>query len=73
MGLVTRVALDKTTIQVSQLLATDVSGRVIRGFEVQVVLPTAEELRCGHVHTDDDLVGVTSLLNGSFQQLQSCR
>lgn len=71
LGLVTRVVLNKTAIQVSQLLASDVSGRVFRGFEVQVVHPIAEELRCGHIHTDDDFVRVSSLLNGSFQQLQS--
>lgn len=71
--MVTRVALDEAAVQVSQLLAADVSGRVIRGLEVQVILPTAEELGRGHIHTNDDLVGVTGLLDGCLQQLQSCR
>lgn len=69
---VTGVALDEAAVQVSQLLSTDVSGRVIGGLEVQVVLSIAEELRGGNIHPDDDLVGVTGLLDGRLQQLQSC-
>lgn len=69
---VTRVALDEATVQVSQLLSADVSGRVVGGLEVQVVLSTAVELGGGHIHPDDDLVGVTGLLDGRLQQLQSC-
>lgn len=64
--------LDEAAVQVSQFLSTDVSGRVIRGLEVQIVLPTAVELGGRHVHPDDDLVGVAGLVDGCFQQLQSC-
>lgn len=73
LGLFTRIVLDETAVEVSQLLASDVSGCVFRGFEVQVVHPIAEELRCSHVHTDDDFVRISRLLNGSFQQFQCCR
>lgn len=69
----TRVALDEAAVQVPQLLAADVSGRVIGGLEVQVVLPAAEELGGGDVHANDDLVRVTGLLDGRLQQLQSCK
>ena len=61
---VTGVALDEAAVQVSQLLSADVSGRVVGGLEVQVVLSTAEELGGSHIHPDDDLVGVTGLLDG---------
>lgn len=70
---VTGVVLDEAAVQVSQLVSTDVSGRVVGGLEVQVVLSTAEELGGGHVHPNDDLVGVTGLLYGRLQQLQSCK
>lgn len=69
---VTGVALDEAAVQVSQLLSTDVSGWVVGGFEVQVVLPVAEELGGSHIHADDDLVWVSGLLDGRLQQLQSC-
>lgn len=69
----TWVVLDEGAVQVSQLVSTDVSGRVVRRLEVQVVLPAAEELGGGDVHADDDLVGVAGLLDGRLQQLQSCR
>lgn len=48
------------------------SGRVVRGLEVQVVLSAAEKLGGCHVHADDDLVGVTGLLDSGLQQFQSC-
>lgn len=70
--MVTGVVLDEAAVQVSQLLSTDVSGRVVGGLEVQVVLSAAEELGGRHVHPNDDLVGVTGLVNGRLQQLQSC-
>lgn len=69
----TGVVLDEVAVQISQLLSADVSGWVIGGLEVQVVLPVAEELGGCHVHADDDLVGVAGLLDGGLQQLQSCR
>lgn len=68
----TGVALDEAAVQVSQLLSADVSGWVVGGLEVQVVLPVAEELGGSHIHADDDLVGITGLLDGRLQQLQSC-
>lgn len=68
----TRVVLDEAAVQVSQLLSADVSGRVVGGLEVQVVLAAAEELGGRHIHADDDLVRVTGLLDGCLQQLQSC-
>lgn len=40
----TRVVLDETAVKVSQFLSADVSGWVIRGLEVQVILSAAEEL-----------------------------
>ena len=67
----TGVVVDEAAVQVSQLLSTDVPGRVIRGLKIQVVLPAAVELGGCDVHADDDLVGVTGLLNGRLQQLQS--
>lgn len=42
--LLTRVVLDKALVEVSQLVRSDVSAGVIRGFEVQVVLAVTEEL-----------------------------
>ncbi len=69
--MVTGVTLDEAAVEVSQLLSADVSGWVIRGLEVQVVLSTAVELGGSHVHPDDDLVGVTGLLNGRLEQFQS--
>lgn len=60
----TGVVLDEAAVQVPQLLPADVSGRVVGGLEVQVVLPAAVELGRCHVHADDDLVGVPGLLNG---------
>ena len=66
----TWVVLDETLVQVSQLLSRDVSGWVVRRLEVQVVLPSLEELRGSHVHADDDLVRVPCLLDGRLQQLQ---
>ena len=69
---VTGVVLDEAAVQVAQLLSADVSGGVVGGLEVQVVLSAAEELGRGHVHPDDDLVGVAGLLDGGLQQLQSC-
>lgn len=40
----TRVVLDETAVKISQFLSADVSGWVIRGLEVQVILSAAEEL-----------------------------
>lgn len=65
----TRVALNEAAVQVSQLLSRDVSGWVVGGLEVQVILSTAEELGGGDVHANDDLVRVAGLLDGGLQQL----
>jgi len=68
----TGVSLDEAAVQVSKLISTDMSCRVVWGLEVQVVFPTAVELGGGDVHPDDDLIGVAGLLNGRLQELQSC-
>lgn len=70
-GPVTWVVPDEAAVQVSQLLSADMSARVVGRLEVQVVLPTAVELRRRHVHPDDDLIGVTGFIDGQPQQLQS--
>lgn len=64
MDLCTRVVLDEAAVQVSQLFSTDVSGWVIGGLKVKVVLPATIELRGCDVHPNDDLVGVSGLRNG---------
>lgn len=69
----TWIILHKALVELGQLVGSDVTARVVRRLEVQVVLPAAEELGGGDVHADDDLVGVAGLLDGRLQQLQSCR
>ena len=69
----TWVVLDEALVQLSQLLAWDVAGRVIGGLEVQVVFAISVEFRCCDIHTNDDLVGISGLLDGRLQQLQGWR
>nr|XP_006986965.3 bifunctional enolase 2/transcriptional activator-like [Peromyscus maniculatus bairdii] len=61
---------DEGLIQVSQLVRCDVPAGIIERFEVQVVLARPEELGGGHIHANDNLVGVASLPNCVLQQLQ---
>lgn len=66
----TRVIIDKAPVEVRQFVGGDVAAGIVRRLEVQVVFASLVELRSGHVHADDNLVGVAGLGDGIFQQLQ---
>lgn len=68
----TWVILHKAFVEVSQLIGRDVTVRVIGRLEVQIILPIPVELRCRHIHADDNLICVARLADGVLDELQGC-
>lgn len=67
----TWVIANKALVEVTQLIGRNVAAGVIRGFEVQVVFAIAVELRCCHVHANDNLLSVAGFVDGFLEKFQS--
>lgn len=65
----TWIILNKTFVKVSKLIRADVSIRVIRSLEVQVVLSVTIEFGCRHIHANHNLICVSSFTDGTLYQL----
>lgn len=61
----------KALIEVTQLICRNVAAWVVWGLEVKVIFAISVELRGCHIHTDDNLVCVASLVNSFLEELQS--
>lgn len=66
----TRIVPDKVLIEGPQLVPSDVSGRISRRLEVQVIFAITIKLRGSDIHPNDNLFCVASLVNGFLHQFQ---
>lgn len=66
----TGIVPDKVLVEGPQLVPSDVSGRIGRRLEVQVVFAITIKLRGSDIHANDNLFRVASLVNGFLHQLQ---
>lgn len=66
----TRIVPDKVLVEGPQLVPSDVSGRIGRRLEVQVIFAITMKLRGSNIHANDNLFCVASLVDGFLHQLQ---